>query len=255
MIYTLLAVFGLIIGSFLNVCIFRIPRGKSIVTPRSNCPKCRHVLPWYENIPVLSYIFLKGQCSKCSTRISPAYPIVEILTALLAIVLYIFFGFSLKSLIFFLLFSSLIITTFVDFERQEIPDIITLPGIIIGLCLSVVYPELFLKLRLEALLDSFLGVLVGGGSLYVLGFLGEIIFKKEAMGGGDIKLLAMIGAFLGWELTLLTFFLAPLFGSCTGIILKIKEGKEIIPYGPYLALAAFIALLWGNDIIKFLFHI
>ena len=145
-------------------------------------------------------------------------------------------------------------TTFIDFERHEIPDIITLPGIGIGLILSFLYPELLSKTGpLASLFDSLLGVVVGGGSLYLMGFFGEIVFKKEAMGGGDIKLLAMIGSFLGWKIALLTFFVAPFFGAITGLILKIKEGKEIIPYGPYLSLGALVSLLWGENIIRFLF--
>jgi len=221
--------------------------------PRSHCVKCNHLITWYENIPVLSYIFLLGKCSVCKDKISLVYPIVEILTAVMAVLLYMFFGPSVKTVIYFVLFSSLIVATFIDFERQEIPDIITLPGIVLGLLTVVIYPELLGKGRMDAIVDSLIGILVGGGSLYAIGFLGEIVFKKEAMGGGDIKLLAMVGAFMGWELTLVTFFLAPIFGSLAGIIAKIKEGKELIPYGPYLSLAAFISLLCGRDIIRFMF--
>jgi len=182
------------------------------------------------------------------------YPTVEILTALLAVVIYAFFGLTIKSLIFFVLFSALIITAFVDFERQEIPDIISLPGIGIGLLISWIYPEILSGRRPEALLSSFLGILVGGGTLYLVGFFGKIAFKKDAMGGGDIKLLAMIGAFLGWKIALLTFFIAPFLGLPAGIIMKMKKGKEgVIPYGPYLSLGAFVALLWGEDILRVLF--
>ncbi|MFH1790515.1 MAG: prepilin peptidase [Candidatus Omnitrophota bacterium] len=246
-------ILGLVLGSFLNVCIFRIPRGESVVMPRSNCPKCRHFLPWYENIPVLSYIFLRGRCSRCRTRISFVYPAVEVLTAGLAAVIFVFFGLTPKAAIYFFMFSALIVVTFIDFERQEIPDIITLPGIAAGLITVFVYPDLLSQARPQAMLDSFLGVIIGGGSLYALGFLGEIVFKKEAMGGGDIKLLAMIGAFIGWKLCVVTFFLAPFFGSFTGLILKIRDGKEVIPYGPYLSLAALVSVLWGANIIKYFF--
>lgn len=255
MVYTAIALFGLIVGSFLNVCVYRLPRGESIVKPRSHCPECGRALPWNENIPVISYIFLRGKCSGCGKHISFIYPVVEILTAAIAVVLYVFFGLSPRAAIYFVLFSALIIATFTDFERQEIPDVITLPGIAAGLLAVSIFPELLTGTRLEAVINSILGILVGGGSLYILGFVGEIIFRKESMGGGYIKLLAMIGAFLGWKLTLLTFFLAPFFGSFTGLILKIREGKEVIPYGPYLSLAALISVLFGERIIGFLFHL
>jgi len=142
----------------------------------------------------------------------------------------------------------------VDFKIQEIPDEISLPGMVIGLVLSFAYPALMNETgHLRALLASFIGLLTGGLIIYLMGVLGKAIFKKEAMGGGDVKLLAMIGAFLGWKLTLLVFFIAPFFGSVIGIILKIKEGREVIPYGPYLSLAAVIAILWGNEILGRLF--
>ncbi len=254
MIYILIFIFGAIFGSFLNVCIYRIPRGESIIKPGSHCVKCGYALAWHENIPILSFIILGGRCRNCKRGISFVYPLVEIMTALLALIVFAFFGVTLKALILFILFSSLIVATFIDFQRNEIPDIITLPGILIGLSLSFFYPNLLSGLKpLASLFDSFLGVVVGGGSLYLMGFFGEIVFKKEAMGGGDIKLLSMIGSFLGWKLALLTFFIAPFFGSITGLILKIKEGKEIIPYGPYLSLAAFVSLLYGDEIIRFLF--
>lgn len=256
MVYIFLLILGSIFGSFLNVCIHRMPKGESIINPGSHCPKCGHMLSWQENVPLLSFIILKGRCRNCKDKISYIYPIVETLTALLAVTVYIFFGISLKSLIYFAVFSSLIVASFVDFHRLEIPDIITLPGIFIGLALSFLYPALLSKTKpLDSFLDSFLGMFVGGASLYLLGFLGEMVFKKEAMGGGDIKLLAMIGAFLGWKSVLLTFFIAPFFGSVTGLILKIKEGKEVIPYGPYLSLAAFVSVLWGEKIIRVLFGV
>lgn len=256
MIYITLFILGLIFGSFLNVCIYRLPNGESIIRPGSHCPKCNHKIAWYENIPILSFLILRGRCSKCKEKISFLYPLIETMTATLAVIMFIFFGLSFKALIFFALFSSLIVATFIDFKHHEIPDVITLPGIAIGLSLSFLYPGLLLKTeRIASVFDSFLGVLIGGGSLYLMGFLGEIVFKKEAMGGGDIKLLAMIGSFLGWKLALLTFFIAPFFGSISGLILKIKQDKDIIPYGPYLSLAAFISLLWGDIIIRFLFII
>jgi len=256
MIYLGLTFFGLVIGSFLNVCIFRVPRSESIVAPRSHCPRCGHVLSWAENVQVLSYVFLRGRCLRCKRRISPVYPMVEILTAGLAVLLYTRYGISALGVTYFTVFSSLIVAAFVDFERQEIPDVITLPGIAAGLLLSFAYPELHgAGSRLDSLTQSFLGMLAGGGSLYLVGFLGEMVFKKEAMGGGDIKLLAMLGAFMGVKLTLVTFFIAPFFGIFSAIYAKLKNKQETIPYGPYLSVAALASLLWGKEIIQFLFPV
>jgi len=209
------------------------------------------VLSWYENIPVLSYAILGGKCKKCKKPISFVYPLVELLTAGLITVLYLRYGWSFKTLIYFIFFASMIITSFIDFERQEIPDIITLPGIVIGLLLSVIYPDLMGKDRMGSFLDSLTGMLIGGGSLYAIGFLGEIVFKKEAMGGGDIKLLAMIGAFLGFHMTILTFYIAPFLGFIPALYSKLKKGQGAIAYGPYLSAASFAALLFGKDIINF----
>lgn len=254
MIYVLLFILGSIVGSFLNVCIYRLPRRESIIKPGSHCPKCGHKVRWHENIPIISFIMLGGKCSRCKQPISYIYPVVEFITAIVLVTLYIFFGLSAKTVLYFILFCALIVSTFIDFERKEIPDVITLPGIIIGLISSLLFPSLMNKARpLDAFFVSSLGVIMGGGCLYITGFFGEIIFKKEAMGGGDIKLLAMIGSFLGWKTALLTFFMAPFFGVIAGAILKIKEGKDVIPYGPYISLAAFVSLLWGEEIVRFLF--
>lgn len=196
-----------------------------------------------------------GKCARCKQKISFRYPLVEILTCSIAVILYLFFGVSLKTPIYFIFFSALIVITFIDLDIQEIPDVISLPGIVLGLILSAAYPDMLGKTRLESFLNSLFGIIVGGGSLYLIGFIGEMVFKKEAMGGGDIKLLAMIGAFLGWKLTILAFFIAPFFGSITGIIVKLREGKEMIPYGPYLSIASFVSLIWGEFILKMLFTI
>jgi len=254
MVYAILIASGLMFGSFLNVCIYRMPKGESVVMPGSHCTKCGHMLPWFENIPVLSFIFLRGKCSKCNAGISFVYPVVEIISAVLIVLMYVYFGLTLKALIYYLLFAALVISSFVDFDIQEIPDIISLPGIVIGLVISFVYPEIFpwAETRWQSLIQSLLGVLVGGGSLYVLGFLGELVFRKEAMGGGDIKLLAMVGAFIGWKLALAVFFIAPFFGVLAGLVVKLRDGKNLIPYGPYLSLGSLIALLWGDKIIVFL---
>jgi len=254
MTVVLIFIAGTILGSFMNVCIYRLPRKESIVLPRSHCPLCGTTIHWFDNIPLLSYLALRGKCRSCGGRISPRYAIVEILSGLMCVLFFLHFGFAPKYFIFVYLACALIVVSFVDIRIHEIPDEITLSGIALGLVLAVLYPPLMNRTgNFASFMDSFLGVIAGGGSIYVLGYIGEFIFKKEAMGGGDVKLLAMIGAFLGWKLAIFTFFLAPFFGSIVGITLKIKEGRDIIPYGPYLSLAAVIAIFWGDDIIKALF--
>ena len=251
-----LFIIGAILGSFMNVCIYRLPRKESIVTPSSHCPSCGAGIPWFDNIPILSFLILRGRCRACKKRISPRYIIVEALSGLICVLLFLHFGLSAKFFIFLCLSSALLVASFIDLRFHEIPDIITLPGIVAGLLLAGLYPPLTGRLEnLPSLVDSLLGVLVGGGSIYLAGFIGEFIFKKEAMGGGDVKLLAMIGSFIGWKLVVFTFFLAPFFGSLVGIALKIKEGKDIIPYGPHLSLAAFVAILYGEEILRKLFLI
>lgn len=242
MITILLFILGAIAGSFMNVCIWRLPRKESLVRPRSRCPSCGGAIAWYDNIPILSFLILKARCRLCKNKISAVYPIVELLSGAVAVLLYAHFGLSAKFFSLWYLFGALTVVSFIDLRFREIPDEITLSGIALGL---IAGPPHFL--------DSLLGVIAGGGSIYLLGLLGEFIFKKEAMGGGDIKLLAMIGAFLGWKMAFITFFLAPLFGSIVGITLKIRKGAEIIPYGPHLSLAAFVAALYGEEILNRLF--
>lgn len=248
-------IIGAIVGSFLNVCIYRLPKGESIVKPRSYCPNCKKEIAWHDNIPIFSYLILKGKCRFCKVGISPRYFLVEILTALLFLLLFVSCGMTAKFFAYAIMISGLIIATFVDFKIQEIPDQITLFGLIVGLALAIVFPSILgVQSRWHGFLNSAIGAIAGGTSIYLMGFLGELVFKKEAMGGGDVKLLAMIGSFLGWKMTLLTFFIAPLFGSIIGIILKIREGRQIIPYGPYLSLGAIISIFWGDTILKFLFY-
>ena len=245
--------FGSIVGSFLNVCIHRLPRGESIVRPPSHCPDCNAVIRWYDNIPIASFLVLKGRCRSCKAKIRPRYFIVELLTASLFFGLYIFFGPSVRCVSSLVFVSLLIVATFVDFEHEEIPDEVSLGGIVLGTVLSLVFPQLMgTGSHGVALIKSIVGAVVGGASIYGMGFVGKIVFKKEAMGGGDVKLMAMIGAFLGWKHVLLAFFMAPFFGSIVGIALKLKKGAERIPYGPYLSLAALIAFLFGNELLRLL---
>lgn len=244
-------IFGSIAGSFLNVCIHRLPKKESVLYPPSHCPKCNHGIPWYDNIPILSFLILRGKCRFCPSRISFRYFIVELLTGLLAVLLYSAFGLSAKFFAYSVFICALIVATFVDFDIQEIPDEISIGGTVLGLILALAMPSLFdTASRYHSVLASFIGAVVGGGSIYAMGVLGTIVFKKDAMGGGDVKLMAMIGAFLGWKLVMLTFFIAPLSGAIVGIILRMKDGREIIPYGPHLSLAAVIVMFFGSRILN-----
>ena len=242
-------ILGICLGSFANVCIYRLPKGKSIVWPGSFCPQCKKGIFWYDNIPLLSFLLLRGKCRFCREKISPRYFIVELLTGVLTLLLFLRFGVSWQFLIYLIFILSLIIVSFIDIENFLIPDCIVYPGIALGLLLSFLYPELQSPAygSLVALKTSFLGVILGGGSLFLIGYLGSLAFKKEAMGGGDVKLLAMIGAFLGYKSVFLTVFFSSLVGAVISLILislKIKKRTDYIPYGPYLVLGAIISIFW-----------
>lgn len=246
---------GLIVGSFLNVCIFRMPREQSIIKPRSFCPHCKKMIPWYDNIPLLSYVLLGGACRLCKKRISFQYFLVELITGLFFISFYHSFGVSWPFLIYMIFVCGLIVATFVDFNFRIIPDEISVGGIVVGLLISFAYPALHNESsHLLGLYRSFLGVIIGGGTIWLTGIIGDFVFKKETMGGGDVKLLAMIGAFLGWPMALLTFFIAPFFGSVIGIIIKIKTKSSLIAYGPYLALASILVLFRGREILNWVLY-
>lgn len=247
-------ILGACVGSFLNVCIYRMPREESIINPGSHCPKCKRILEWYENIPILSYIFLGARCSSCKKFISPQYPIVELLTAIIFLLFYNYFGLNLKLFVYLLFICGLIVATFVDISHRIIPDEISVGGIIVGFILSIIFPQIQNETaHLWAGAQSLLGIIIGGSIIYLTGIIGDFIFKKESMGGGDVKLLAMIGAFLGWKIALLTFFLAPFFGAIVGIIVKIKTKESLIPYGPFLSLAAVISMFYYQQIINWIF--
>ena len=237
-------VIGLVIGSFSNVCIYRIPRNESIIRPGSHCPQCSKPIPFYDNIPVISYILLKGKCHYCGQPIPLQYPIVELATGLFYLALYLFYGLQLNSFIYMILCTLLIIISFIDLKERIIPDVLSLHFIFIGFILSF-----FLKSLSPV--DSLLGIIAGGGSLLIIAIAGSHLFKKEAMGGGDIKLAAMIGAFLGWQLTLLSLFLGFFLGSIIGVIvLIINKGKsDIVPFGPFIALGTMLSIFWGQAII------
>ena len=233
---------GAAVGSFLNVCICRIPEGRSIVFPSSRCPKCEHPLKPWDNIPLVSYLILRGRCRHCEGEISPQYPLVELITAVMVLLLFWKFGLSLKLLFSFIFTCSLIVITFIDLYHQMIPDLITLPGIPLFFLISV----FFMDVRV---LEALLGILLGGGSLYIIAFLYELIAKREGMGGGDIKLLAMVGAFSGWKSLLFILFLSSALGALVGIVVMVVKGKDMkyaIPFGPFLSLAAVAYIFFGG---------
>jgi leader peptidase (prepilin peptidase)/N-methyltransferase len=241
---------GAMIGSFLNVCIVRLPYEKSVITPGSHCTKCKKPIRWFDNIPLISYFVLRGKCRDCGAKFSIRYPLVELLTALTFLEFFLYYGLTWLLLPYLIMVSGFIVGTIVDLEHRILPDEVTLGGAIAGLVCSVLIPQLHgTDSRILALGQSGLGILVGGGSIYLMGLFGEWVFKKEAMGGGDVKLLAMIGSFLGWKFAILSFFLAPFFGSIVGIIEKIRTNDSTIAYGPYLALGALVSLFWGNKLI------
>ena len=240
-------VFGLCIGSFMNVCIYRIPISKSIVTPRSMCPGCNSLISAYDNIPVVSYILLKGKCRNCGIPISLRYPLVETISGLTALAVFMRFGISAEGVIYFLFVSALVVITYIDIDHRIIPDIISLPGIPIGFLLaSLVLPSMNYK-------TSLAGILTGGGSLLAVAWIYNLITKKEGMGGGDIKLLAMIGAFTGWKGVLFTIFVASAVGTLAGIAVMLKTQKGLklaVPFGPFLSIGAILYIFFGSEIIS-----
>lgn len=253
MVFVLIFIFGLIIGSFLNVCIYRMPKNESMVSPGSRCVSCKKPIPWYDNIPLLSYVLLRGRCRSCRAKISPRYFFVELISALCFLILFMHFRFDYIFWIYSLLASGLIVITFIDLEFQIIPDSISIAGIFAGLILSIIFPGAQGAFTWErAFLNSISGALIGGGLIYLTGVLGQFAFKKESMGGGDVKLMAMLGAFLGWKMAVLIFFLAPFFGAPAGIYVKFIKKEDIIPYGPYISLAGFVAMVWGHKILSLL---
>jgi leader peptidase (prepilin peptidase) / N-methyltransferase len=256
-------IFGSIVGSFLNVCIHRMPKGESVVWPRSHCPRCQKRIPGYDNIPFISFLLLGGRCRFCHEKISLRYPLVELLTAFLMLALFNRFGLAHGFFLYMVMLWGLIIATFVDIQHRIIPDEVSVGGMILGFIMVSVTGLTFnpLKISFFPMARSALGIIAGGGIIYATGVFFDLVYFKllkrpaingetESMGGGDVKLLAMIGAFMGWRLAVLTFFLAPFMGIVIGIVNLATKKDHTIPYGPFLSIAALVSLFWGNKIIS-----
>jgi leader peptidase (prepilin peptidase)/N-methyltransferase len=248
--------FGACFGSFLNVCIYRIPAELSVVKPRSRCPKCMTNLAWRDNIPILGWVMLGGKCRYCKVPISPRYPIVELITALLFTAIWLKYpmlthgGLDYRFAAYGLLAFGLLLGSFVDLDEMWIPDRCTIGGMIVGPILSFLIPSMHgSESHFQALIQSLIGLGVGFGILWSVSFFGKLILKKDDMGFGDVKLMGALGAFFGWQAVLFIIFVSSLLGSIIGVGLIAfgkKEWQSRIPFGPYIALAALIWMLGGH---------
>lgn len=249
--WTLWFIFSACIGSFLNVCIYRVPREQSIVRPRSRCPSCERPIAWRDNIPLLSYLLLQGRCRRCRVAIHWRYPAVELLAALLSVAVVSRFGWNAQALVYVVFVWALLAVSAIDFEHRIIPFSISIGGLLLGWSVSLLVPQLQgTTYPLVALWRALLGAVVGCGLLYLTGSIGSFVFRKEAMGLGDVDLLAMAGSVLGWRLVTLAFFIAPLLAIGPGIVVLLRRRSHEIPYGPYLSLAALLSLLFGERLIR-----
>ncbi len=239
--YLFVFIIGAVIGSFLNVCMHRLPAKQSLITPASQCPHCGTPIKFYDNIPILSFIFLRGRCRACARPISIQYMLVELLNAVGYILIAWKFGVTVESVLYALLFSALVVISVIDLHHKIIPDIITIPGIILGLLAGTFISPLGFK-------DSISGVLLGGGIFFIIA-----VVSRGGMGGGDIKLIAMIGSFLGWTNVIITIVLSSFIGSIIGIFMMVLLGKGRkypIPFGPFLAIGSIISLFFKREIIE-----
>jgi leader peptidase (prepilin peptidase)/N-methyltransferase len=260
-------VLGLVIGSFLNVCIARLPHDMSVSLPRSHCPNCKKAIVFYDNIPILSYLILGGRCRHCRKKIAARYPAVEGVTGLMSVLLYLKFGLSLEWGIYLVFCGAILVLALIDVEHRILPDVITLNGIWVGFIVSAVLaqPNGFVTRilrwigldisnpRIIAIIGSGLGVVVGGGLLWCVGEAFYRIRGIEGMGFGDVKMMAMVGAFLGAPLTLFTIMMGSLLGSVIGLALIRFGGKTReyeLPFGTFLGFAAIVAVLYGNELIR-----
>jgi len=237
--------FGTVVGSFLNVCIYRLPKEESVVTPRSRCPACQTLIHALDNIPLLSFVLLRGRCRACGAPISWRYPLVEALTGTLFALTVVRFGVTLQAAFLLIFLAGLIVISFIDLDHQIIPNVITLPGIPLGLLTGFLFRD-------PPLLDRLIGTLAGAGFLYLVLFYGGVLYGQEAMGEGDLNLIAMVGAFLGWKAVIVTILVGCLVGSVLGlslIALRRLGRRQHIPFGPFLSLGAVVALFWGDRLI------
>jgi leader peptidase (prepilin peptidase)/N-methyltransferase len=244
LIVVFVLLFGACVGSFLNVCIYRLPRGESLVWPGSRCTSCGRALSWLDNLPVLSWTFLGGRCRTCRALVSPMYPIVEAITALAFVGGYLLYGLTPLGLVRVAFACALIVLFVTDLQHKILPNAITLPGIVIGFACSFFLPP--------GWRDSLIGILVGGGALFAVAEGYYRIRGQEGLGMGDVKLLAMIGAFLGWKLVLLTLMVASLSGSIIGVaLLASRRGdmKYALPFGTFLAIGAVVSAAWGMPVV------
>jgi len=241
-----IGVFGLMVGSFLNVCIARLPVGESVVAPRSRCPKCHKLISWYDNIPIVSFVMLSGRCRRCNTPISGRYPAVEFITGVCFVVQGLAHGDDLPLLASRLVFTAMLIVLFgTDLETMRLPNVLTLPGIAVGVAFSLRLPP--------GLVASLVGAAVGAGILYAIRWIWFRLRGVDAMGLGDVKMLAMIGAFLGWQQVFVVLFLASLVGAIVGVALAARSRRGLssrLPFGTFLAAAAFVASLVGEPLVR-----
>ena len=245
MVEAFIIVAGLIIGSFLNVCIARIPEEESVVRPASHCPKCETPIRWYDNVPLLSYLLLRGRCRTCKERISVRYPLVELLTALSWVLLY-RIGFEPRVFVLYAALAAvLIVVTFIDIDHRIIPDAITLPTILIAPATAFIIGHITIA-------QSLIGIVVGGGILWAIAEAYILIRKQEGMGLGDVKMLAMVGGLLGWEGAIFTLVIGSIIGTVFGLAAMIARGGRLdmeIPFGPFLAAACGLYMLGGPSIL------
>lgn len=241
-LYAFTFAFGAVIGSFLNVLIYRLPRQRSIITPRSFCPECKKTIEWYENIPILSFLLLRGRCSKCGRRISLRYPFVEFLTGLLFIYAFGRFGLGYEFLFIAFYFCALIVISFIDFAFQVIPDMISIPGIFLGIIFQIIRGDL---------LAGIIGMAFGGGLILFVRIIGGWVYKKEVMGLGDVYLTAMIGAFAGFPFILPAIFIGALVGAVLGILYIVsthQDRESPIPFGPFLSIGGAAVIIFQPQI-------
>ena len=245
-------VFGSVIGSFLNVCIYRIPQNIAIARPRSYCPKCSNPIRALDNIPIISFIILKGRCRNCDKKIRLQYPAVELLTALLTIAVVWKFDFTILTIFYLSLVYILITISFIDLEHMIIPDSLVLAAALLGLM------ALILNILPISWPDSAYGALLYGGVMAGVGYVGKLVYKMDALGGGDVKLAGVLGLYLGWKMSMISLLLAFLVAALfvvVGLAVGRLSRKQLIPFGPFLAMGAIMTLFWGEQLFNWYLHL